>query len=743
MRVHFCLVLCVVVSGCSLHRPSATPSTQLPSFRIDTEFLAQYAATRRFSAGRPTSIKVTPKGDAVLFLRSGPRSFVQDLYAFDTATGQERVLLTADQILQGADEHLTAEEKARRERTRQTARGVTSYHLSKDGRRILVPLSGKLYVIERDSRLVTELPSEGGFPLDPQFSPDATKVACVRNNDLYVIDIADRTQSQLTTGGGGEITHGLSEFVAQEEMGRHHGFWWSPDSQRLVFQRTDTSGVERMHIMELTRPENAPNDWPYPRPGKPNAKVALGIVPVSGGETTWVPWDGEAYPYLATVKWTENAPLTILVQNRTQTEELLLSVDEHTGYTTKLLTETDPAWINLDQDMPRWLEDGSAFLWTTERNGAWQLELRGRCGKLLHAVTPVGFRLKGLISVHDDSKTAYLSGGEDPTQSHVVRVRVDDASAAIEQLTQDWGQHGFSFGKDHSVYVYTYSGAEANDEPVVRRADGTEIGRLTSVAEEPPFMANLELTTVGNDPVIHAAIIRPRDFSSRRKYPVIVSVYGGPHAQTVSASPRRYIFQQWMADHGFIIVSFDGRGTPNRGRDWERVIKGDLIRIPLDDQVSALQALGRQYRELDLDRVGIYGWSFGGYFAAHAVMQRPDVYHVGIAGAPVCDWLDYDTHYTERYMGLPDSNAEGYRASAVQTYADRLRRPLMIIHGTADDNVYFLHALKMSDALFKAGKPHEFLPLSGFTHMVPDPLVTQRLYGRILGFLMEHLGGPT
>jgi len=226
---------------------------------------------------------------------------------------------------------------------------------------------------------------------------------------------------------------------------------------------------------------------------------------------------------------------------------------------------------------------------------------------------------------------------------------------------------------------------------------------------------------------------------------VILSVYGGPIFQKVLQSARAYLIEQWLADHGFIVVSIDGRGTPGRGRAWERAIKGNLIRIPLADQVEALRALAAEHPEMDLSRVGVYGWSFGGYFSAIAGMQRPDVFLAAVAGAPVVDWHDYDTHYTERYMDLPESNPNGYKAASVLTYAARLKIPLLIVHGTVDDNVYFLHSMKLCEALFRAGKPFEFLPLAGFTHMVPDPLVTASLYHRIEAFLERHVarGEPT
>ncbi len=703
----------------------------------DPAFLEQYAATRRFSAGNPTALKLAPDGGAVFFLRSPPRSFVQDLYEFNTATGQERRLLTADQILLGAEENLSVEERARRERMRISARGITSYQLSKDGTRLLVPLSGRLFVIERASGAVRELNSEAGFPIDARFSPDARYVSCIREKELYVTDVATGTERRLTSGANASLSHGMAEFVAQEEMDRSEGYWWSPDSKTLAYQETSTEAMETMHIADATHPEREPQAWAYPRPGQKNAEVRLGLIAVEGGDTRWVTWDRDRYPYLATVRWKDQAPLTILVQNRQQTEEALLRVDTETGSTTLLLVEKDDAWLNLDQSMPKWFADGSAFLWTTERNGAWQLEVRSADGRALRSLTAADFRYKGIVDLDTESKVVYVTGGGDPTQTHLFRLSTEGSVPV--PITTDQGLHSATFSENHKVYIHSSSTMDGQRKQVVRSTDGRALGSLQSVAEKPPFVPNVELTTVGSDPSFHAVLVRPQNFDARRRYPVIASVYGGPHAQTVTSSPNAYLLQQWIADHGFIVVSIDGRGTPSRGRAWERVIKGNLIDIPLSDQVAGLKALAKKYRELDLDRVGVYGWSFGGYFSAMAVMRRPDVFDVGVAGAPVSEWLDYDTHYTERYMGMPDENAAGYSDSSVLTHAKDLEKPLLIIHGTSDDNVYFSHSLKMSNALFRAGKHHDFLALSNFTHMVPDPLVTARLYQRIVDYFVEHL----
>ncbi|MEK6674358.1 MAG: DPP IV N-terminal domain-containing protein [Planctomycetota bacterium] len=704
-------------------------------------FLEQYAATRRFSAGEPSSIKVAPDGKTVLFLRSGPRSFVQDLYEYDVVGGRERVLMTAEQILRGTSENLSAEELARRERMRLSARGITSYQLSEDGSKILVPLSDRLFVIHRASAKVMELKGSEGFPIDPRFSPDGWRVACVRNGDLYVLDISSGTERRLTHGANDMISHGTAEFVAQEEMDRREGYWWSPDSRWIAYQRTSNEGLEVMHIMDAMYPDRAPQSWAYPRPGKKNAEVTLGVIPATGGETTWVHWDAQKYPYLANVKWMERSPLTVLVENRDQTEGALLSVNENTGECKTLLVERDEAWLSLDPEMPHWLSDGKAFLWTTERNGEGQLELRGRDGASMRMVTEPALHFKSFVHLDESNHTVYFLAQPEPTETHLYRLSLDGKSEAV-RLTHDPGMHSAVFAKDKGVYVHMASTEKGERiREVVDSVQGV-IGSLSSTAEAKPFVPNVEFTTTEGNPGIHAAIVRPRNFEEGRKYQVIVYVYGGPGAQTVLASVNMYLLQQWIADHGFIVVSVDGRGTPGRGREWERVIKGNLIDVPLNDQVDGLQALGRMYRELDLSRVGIYGWSFGGYFSAMAVMRRPDVYHCGVAGAPVADWLDYDTYYTERFLGMPDANREGYDRSSVLTYAKDLTRPLLIIHGTSDDNVYFAHSLKMSNELFRAGKHHEFLALSGFTHMVADPVVTTRLYTRIVEFFQKNLSRP-
>jgi dipeptidyl-peptidase 4 len=704
------------------------------------EFLEEYAATRRFSRGRPTGAQITRAGDAVLFLRSTADNSKRDLYEFNVATGAERVLATAAQLLGGAQEKLTAAEKARRERMRLTAAGIASFDLSDDGRLVLVPLSGKLFLLERQSGAIRELKSTAGAPIDPILSPDGKWVACVRDGDLYVTEIASGKEQRLTHGATETLTHGLAEFVAQEEMDRMHGYWWSPDNRNLVYEESNTADVEEFSIPDPSHPERPAQTFRYPRPGKNNARVRLGVVPVTGGKTTWLDWDREKFPYLTRVVWEENAPLVILVQNREQTLEVLYEVDPATGHMKELLRESDEAWVNLEGHMPKWRRDGKTFLWSTERRGGWQLELHNRDGSLVRVLTPVELNYRHTIGIDEGAGAALVAGGENPTETHIYRVSLD-RDVPPERLTQEPGEHGAILSEESGVTVRSSQSLTVDSKQVIHRRDGSVVGELKSLAREPSLLPNVELTTVG-DRQFHAAIIRPHDFQAGKRYPVFVAVYAGPHAQQVTTSRSRYLVDGWFAEQGFIVVSIDGRGTPARGRAWERSIKNNFIEVPLTDQVAGLLALGAKYPELDLTRVGIFGWSFGGYFTASAVTRRPDIYHVGVAGAPVTDWHDYDTHYTERYLGIPTKDPRPYEISSVLNVAHELRRPLLVIHGTADDNVYFLHSIRLADKLFRAGREFDFLPLAGQTHMVAEPTEVRELNSRIASYFLEHLGGP-
>ncbi len=715
--------------------------TVLAATVSDPQFLREYAETRRYLAGRPERPRFSPDGKSVIFLRSAANDSRQLLYELELASGQTKELLSPESLLQGASETLTAAEKARLERQRVSARGFTSYQLSTDGSKLLVVLSGKLYVVERVSKKTTQLKTGDGACIDPKFSPDGSRVGYVRDNDVHVVDLASNKESRVTTGGTELKPNGLAEFVAQEEMSRFSGYWFSPDGKSIIFQKTDHTGLERFGVADPMHPEAEVDRFFYPRPGKKNAEVALAIIPVTGGKAVEVQWDRAAFSYVTTVKWPKAGALSVVVQNREQTKAQLLAIDPKTGKSTLLVSEEDAAWLNINQDVPAWLPDGSGFFWDSERNGGHELELRKADGSspVTWVKKEAGYRGElGFVGFDAKTRTLYFLGGDDPTQSLLFKVNEGKAPERVK-VSEGRATETALLGDDGAALLVNSTSSHAMPKWVVTKADGAKVADLPSVATEPKLALNIEFLTLAPPLAMRAAIIRPKDFKKGTKYPVVLNVYGGPGHLEVLETMRENLVLQWLANQGFIVVKVDGRGTPRRGRDYERAIKFDFATTVANDQIDGLKQLGAKVPELDLSRVGVYGWSFGGYLAALLALSKGDSIKSAVAGAPVVDWHDYDTHYTERYLGLPDAQPKAYEVSSLLSYVKDAKRPILLIHGTADDNVYFLHSLKLSDAMFKAGKPHSVLPLSNFTHMVPDPLVTERLWERIALTFKETL----
>ena len=602
-------------------------------------------------------------------------------------------------------------------------------------------------MVNRGDSKVTELPGTGW--IDPRFSPDGNFLAAAGGDrELHVIDLRPATPSErpVTRGATATLSHGTAEFIAQEEMSRNEGYWWSPDSQSLLVQETDESPVEIRYIADPLHPETPPAKFFYPRAGSANAIVRLMLVSRDSGKTIPVAWDNAAFPYLANVNWPKQGPLTLLVQNREQTDERLLAVDPASGTTRELLRETDSAWLNLDDNFagssgdrrpPMWTKDGTQFLWTTERRGAWQVKLRDASGKLVRELTPVTWKYRGLIGLDDQGSEFYVRGGDDPREVHVWKFPLSGGPGV--RLTSDRGQHNASFFPESRMLVRTNDNFDGSyRSEVLSASDGRVVAPIPSIAESPRAWPTTELTRTSGARPFDAAVTRPRAFTQGKKLPVILVVYAGPTSKRVIADARNFLTDQWMADQGYLVVRIDGRGTPWHGREWERVIKGNLIDVALEDQIAGLKALAQQHPELDLTRVGVSGWSFGGYFAAMAAIRRPEFFRCGVVGAPVATWENYDTHYTERYLGLPQAAPEAYRVSNVTTYATQSSRPLLLIHGLTDDNVYFQHTLQLADALYVAGKSFELLPLLG-THMVSDPVLRLRQQRWVMEFLNREL----
>jgi dipeptidyl-peptidase-4 len=690
-------------------------------------------------------VRVTPDGSTVLFLRALPRTPELRLFAFDVKTARTRELVTPEQVLGGADEQLSLEEAARRERMRVTSRGFTSYDLSLDGKLVMVAISGWAFVLPIAGGAARQIAGPGphGEPVfDPRLSPDGTKIGFVRGGELWIAPVeGGGAELQITRGATRFVTHAQAEFVAQEELRRYTGWWWSADSRSIVWEESDSRGVEKLWIGDPAHPEKPVDPTPYPRPGKANAVTRFGITSAQGGPTTWIDLDTKQWEYVVRVDWQPQAPLTIELLSRDEKDLALVAVDAATGKTRELWREHDDAWVEAVHDY-QWIANGTGFLWSSESGGEWQLQLHKADGSLVRNLTPPDFGYVGLVHVNERSGVAVVERSPDPQDEQLYEVPL--GGAAPRAITHGPDRHMGEFARDSDVWVRTTSSSDGTVKEEVLRRGGPPIGELPAINEPYPFLPRVAVRKVGPSPGFFTSVVTPRTFDRARKYPVWVQVYGGPTSPAVVPFSPRYLIDQWIADHGYVVVRIDNRGTTGRGHAWERAILARFAEVPLEDQITALQALAKMEPALDLTRTGLFGHSFGGFMSALALERRPDVFRAAVASAPVVDWLNYDTAYTERYLGVPPpaGRADSYARNGLLAYAARLSRPLLIVHGTADDNVHFSESLLLADTLFRAGRPFDFLPLAGITHIIAEPNLQIRDWQRVFAFFEEHLRKP-
>ncbi|MYH42632.1 MAG: S9 family peptidase [Acidimicrobiaceae bacterium] len=717
-------------------------------------FPRRQALTRRFTLGGPRGIRVSADGARVVFLRSsGPVDPVNSLWVLDVATGLERVVADPRHLTESGDRNLPPAEQARRERVRETAGGIVSYDAGERLTAAAFALGGRLWRVS----LVESGPPEplaaspGAF--DPRLSPDAARVAYVAGPSLRVTGDAPGDRAVVEEAVE-TVTWGSAEFVAAEEMGRTRGHWWSPDGRRLLAARVDTSPVPRWWIADPASPDAQPVEIRYPAAGEANAEVALAVFDLDDdAEPGSVAWDEGGWEYLAGVRWSTGG-LLLTVQTRDQRTLGVLQADPDTGACRLLRRITDAAWVDLVPGVPRLagsrlvtVEDrGSGGLsvnsppqrWDSDRSStrSGQLDTARRLCVDGEALTPDDMQVRAVH--HADEVGVVVTASVDPAEVHAVRVGWD---GALEWLTTQAGVHGVAAGGNTTVIA-----SRSLDHPGRRctvRSPRRNLAELSiaSHAADPGLDLNVEIVELGPRRFVSALVLPSGPAAAGDgRLPVLLDPYGGPHAQRVQRAEALFHTSQWFAEAGFAVLVVDGRGTPGRGPAFERAVRGDLAGPVLEDQIEALRAAAGRYPMLDLERVAIRGWSFGGYLAALAVLRRPDVFAAAIAGAPVTDWRLYDTHYTERYLGHPADEPGNYERTDLTPLAPGLRRPLMLIHGLADDNVVAAHTLRLSQALTEAGRAHTVLPLSGVTHMTPQEEVAENLLLLQLRFLQDALG---
>jgi dipeptidyl-peptidase-4 len=691
----------------------------------EISFPRQHARTQRFTLGTPRTFTVAPDGSRAVFLRSDTGTSRANGLWTVTADGVETRLVDPVALLgDSTDEDLPPEERARRERTREQASGVVNYATDRDLRLAAFALSGRLFVTEVEARETTEL-TVAGPVLDPRPDPTGQRIAYVSGGALRVVNVTGGDDRALAEPDGPGVTWGLAEFVAAEEMDRVRGYWWAPDGQRLLAARVDETPVRRWHIADPANPDRPATEIGYPAAGTPNAHVTLAVFGLDGTRVD-VSWDTDEFPYLAEVHWSDRGAPLLAVQSRDQRALRVLALDPDTGVTKTVLEQTDPHWVDLVPGLPAWTADGRV-LRIEPRDGAYRLVAGD------DVLTGPDLNVRAVLD-NGASDVLFAAHGPDSTQVHVHTVPL--AGGPTTRVSEVDGVHRAARGGDLTVLASAAMGWSGTRTALLR--GGTRVAEITSYAENPVLTPNVTLLTVG-ERRLRCALVLPTGYRGG-KLPVLLDPYGGPGwgAQRVLATRNSYLAAQWLADQGFAVLVVDGRGMAGRGPAWDRAIADDFT-LTLDDQVDALHAVAADHPHLDLDRVAIRGWSFGGYLAALAVLRRPDVFHAAIAGAPVTDWRLYDTHYTERYLGHPDAQPEVYDRNSLIEDADRLGRPLLLIHGLADDNVVAAHTLRLSSALLAAGRPHAVLPLSGVTHMTPQEQVAENLLLLQVDFLRTAL----
>lgn len=721
---------------------------------MSDSFPRQYARTQRFSLGEPRNVTVSPDGERIVFLRSSAGDDpVNSLWVMDAGTGDERlvadprILLSLDDP---ADGHITDEERARRERTRDGSTGITAYATDEKCQVAAFALGGQLFAAGLLSGQARRIAVQGPVH-DPRPDPTASCLAYVSGRTLRIgeLDGSSRVLAGDDPKENDNISWGGADFIAAEEMHRFRGFWWSPDGQTIAACRVDDNPVPEWTIADPADPSRPARTVRYPAAGTDNPIVTLHLLGLDGSRRV-VDWDHEFFPYLAHVEWTTDG-LLMSVQSRDQRGSMAMKVDLSTGEAIALTSDYDDAWIENVPGVPRLLP-GGALLTASDRDGIRRLYVDDQ------PITPNDLQVRSVAAVADlddngEPDIIFLANDPaEPTELHVWSTTpstdpgAEPDESELGRLTEHPGVHSVAVGG--STILVRSLGLDEPGATHTVVVDGLFDGpAIRSNAERPSISPNVSLIRTGERDLATAVLFpNGRDPNDESKLPVLMDPYGGPHAQRVTASRNSYLSPQWFADQGFAVVIADGRGTPGRGPEWERAVRNDLASSPLEDQIDALHGAAEQFPALDLDRVAIRGWSFGGYLAALAVLKRPDVFHAAIAGAPVTEWRLYDTHYTERYLGDPnvtgldaDDGAAVYDANSLLPLAADLTRPLLLIHGLADDNVVAAHTLRLSSALLAAGRAHEVLPLVGVSHMTPQEVVAENILLHQLDFLLRSL----
>jgi dipeptidyl-peptidase-4 len=696
------------------------------------------------------NLKVSPDGARVTFLRGRPDDqFQLDLWEFNIKDKSAHRLVDSKALV--PNEHLSAEEKARRERARTASlNGILDYSWSPDGKQLLVPLAGNLYLIDAAKPDAARLVASGNV-IDPKISPKGRYVSFVRDQNLFVIDLKSGQQRQLTSDGAGTVHNGEAEFVAQEEMGQRTGYYWASDDSAIAYKRYDEAPVPVARRFEIFADRTDVVEQRYPAAGDPNALVQLLIVSPETGVQRKVDLGPESDIYLVRADWSaDSKQLLFQRQSRDQKRLDLVSVDAATLSERTLITETSPTWVSINDDL-HFLPDGKGFTWASERTGRNHIYLYDMDGHLKHAISSGEWGIDTILAIDEKAGRVFVSSNRDAIVDKQTYMLALDGSTADKpkRITTADGWHDDAFSRNGTIFVDTFSDPDTPPQVSIHHADGAMIGwlehnELNDAHPYGKYKANhlhTEYGTLkaadGQDMVY--SMVKPANFDPGKHYPVFLQVYGGPHSQNVG---RRWgnMFDQYMAQQGFIVFRLDNRGSSRRERKFTDAIYHQLGKVEVADQVAGIDWLSKQ-SYVDPKRIGVFGWSYGGFMTLRLLAAASDKIAMGVAVAPVTDWTLYDTHYTEQFMGTPKENPDGYTDSGVYAHLDGLTSPLLLIHGMADDNVLFTNTTRMIDALVNRGVHFDLMTYPGAKHGISSRAGQRHVYSTIEAFFKKNLGG--
>jgi dipeptidyl-peptidase 4 len=716
------------------------------------------------SGPRLRNPEFSPDGRYVTFLQGKTDNKDQlDLWAFDTRTGASRLLVDSRAFVSGT-ERISAEEEARRERQRTASlSGIVEYSFSKDGKNLLVPLAGDLYLYDLAASRpsVRRLTDTEAYETDAKISPRGRYVSFIRDQDLFVIDLGDGKEIALTSDGEGLVQNGVAEFIAQEEMDRNTGYWWSPNDSRIAFARIDDSAVQEVERFEINADSARMFRQRYPAAGTANSDVRLRIVDLASRAIAETELDLHDQ-YLARVDWfPDSKALAAQRQSRDQKTLELVKIDVNTGRSSVLLKETSEHWIELNHDL-HFLEKRPEFIWSSRRSGYKHLYLYDREGNLIRPLTTGNWMVigdgeeTGFVGVDEKARIVYfMANQQSPVERHLYAAKLDTkAPANPRKVSQEPGWHDAKLLPKARGYLDTYSAPDQPPTASLRELNGSVRHWLVKNDLDPahpyhPFLAEHSEESFGSIAAsdgqqLHYRLLKPKQLDPGKRYPVVVDTYGGPHAQYVrkdwmgGARSAQAFFRQVLTQHGFIVFMLDNRGSGFRGNAFESPIAGQFGKVEVEDQLRGVEYL-KTLPFVDAERIGIMGWSYGGYMTLLA-MSTSDVFRAGVAGAPVTDWRLYDTHYTERYLGLPSKNVEGYQKSSALANAANIKGRLLLVHGMADDNVLFTHSTMLMQQLQSQTKPFDVMTYPGGKHgLIRMPQTGRHYYEMVLRFFEENL----